>query len=133
MGECGCGEVQLFETYKIAGYVLGIEYYVGCRYCHTGLMVSLHLYTKNEAESFDIETSKLKEFEPDKHGYSQLNFPVIGPEELRKAMKQMQEDGIDFSQYLDLDDVFADLGLQLLQEGNHILLEEIKERLWKIQ
>ena len=119
MGECGCGEMTNYDAYKIGDYILAIEKYLGCEYCHTGLMVSLHLFTEENADIFFIETDK--EFKTDKFGYAQLNFPIIGPEELVKAVRQIKLGGVDLSQYEDLEDIFEDVGLELLRTGTELL------------
>jgi hypothetical protein len=78
MGECGCGELNNYEAFKVGNYVLAIEKYLGCRYCHTGLIFSLHLFTEENAEEYLIVADK--EFKPDEFGHAQIDFPIPGTE-----------------------------------------------------
>lgn len=125
MGECGCSEMTNYEAYKIGDYILAVESYLGCEYCHTGLMISLHLFTEENAKDFLIETDR--EFKPDKYGHAQLDFPIIGSNELIKAVKQVRLDGVNLSQYEDLEDIFEDVGLELLRIGTGFINEPAEE------
>ena len=121
MGECGCGEMTNYEAYKIGDYILAVEQYLGCEYCHTGLMITLHLFTQEEAKEYLIETNK--EFKPDEYGHAQLDFPIIGSNELIKAAKQMGIDCIS-REYGNLESIFEDVGLNLLRIGTGFLNNE---------
>ena len=123
MGECGCGDFHLYDSYRLGDYVLAIEIYKGCSYCNTGLMVGLHLFTDAEARSYDIEAHK--EFKPDEYGHSQIDFPIIGKDDIVKAAQKLVT---EFSEYGNLEDFLSDYGLELLQSGIVNRLEELRKQ-----
>ena len=110
MGECGCGETRPHKVVDLGDSVMVVEIYTGCRYCETGVMVTLHKLTYEEAKKWDWEPNT--RFERDDLGISQLNFPIISQEDLISAAKQMGfQDGDQL-----LED-FSESGLELLQRA----------------
>jgi hypothetical protein len=93
MGECGCGEITDYQCRKVGDYVLVVEKHSGCRYCHTGLMVGVHLFTQEEADAFQFDYSE--EFKPDKHGHSQIDVIFEGTE------VEKEDDDPYYGEYID--------------------------------
>jgi len=111
MGECGCGEMNnIREIVRISEFILVVEIYTGCRYCHTGVMTSLHLFTEEEAKAFQLVPTGV--FEPN----SSLHYPIVGQEDLAEASKVVT--GI--SRYANLSGWLSDYGRELLQEAINI-------------
>jgi hypothetical protein len=117
MGECGCGETRPHKIVDLGDSVMVVEIYDGCRYCETGIVVTLHKLTPEEAKEWDWEPDT--KFERDHLGISQLNFPIVGQEDLIAAAKQM---GYQEGDQL-LEDL-SDIGLELLQRAVRIRLAE---------
>ncbi|MDQ3804292.1 MAG: hypothetical protein M3416_10725 [Acidobacteriota bacterium] len=128
MGACGCGELSVYEGYTVGPYVLAVEVYRGCSYCDTGLMVALHLFTPEEAETYDVEIKS--EFKPDKYGHAEIAFPMVGQADLVKAaegLEAKEEGGSLVPRYDSLADILRDYGLKLLQAGLRYRLKEIAD------
>jgi hypothetical protein len=126
MCECGCGEFRPDKAVRIGDKVLAIEIYPGCRDCDTGIMVSLHIFTTEEAARWDLKP--IEEFKPDQFGSEQMDFPIIGKEDLVHAAEAMDEaDGDPFEDqgYANLIDWLSDNGLDLLQRGLRLRLAEV--------
>ena len=112
MGECGCGEINdIRDIVKIGENILVVEVYSGCRYCHSGVVVSLHLFTEEEAKCFQFESTKV--FEPDEFGYGALHFPIVGQEDLAITCLEMES----MENYIDVSDWLTDNGRELLQRA----------------
>lgn len=94
-----------------------VEIYDGCRYCETGIMVTLHKLTYEEAKEWDWNPDTV--FERDHLGISQLNFPIVSTEDLVNAAKQM-----GFEEGDQLIDDLSESGLELLQRAVRIRLAE---------
>lgn len=114
MGECGCGEFQPYESFKIGDSILSLEIYKGCEYCNTGLMVTLNAFTPEEAENWQLED--VKEIDPKEKGWLQHDFPLLGKEDLLAALEEIQKE-IDVSEYGSFEDFLKDYGLELIQKG----------------
>lgn len=124
MGECGCGEMDNDKVVRMGKNIMGIEIYPGCRYCDTGIIVTLNLFTRKEAKVFDLEASET--FAPDEHGFSQLNFPIIGPDDLVEVIEKMAEaEGMGEDGY-SLSDWMHDHGLELLQSALRLRMEKTR-------
>ena len=112
MGECGCGEINnIREIVSIGDYILVVELYTGCRYCHTGIMTSLHLYSQEEASCFQFNPTRV--FEPDEYGYSDLHIPIVDQEDLVEAAGSI---GNPY-EYNDVPEWLSDHGRDLLQKA----------------
>lgn len=118
MGVCGCGELSPEKVYRVGDQFLVVELYRGCSDCGTGLMVSLHLMTPEAAKQYDIEPNDA--FPPDKYGWSQVNIPIVGREDLVEAAEVIEENGSLTVEYDSLADLLRDEGLDLLQRGVRI-------------
>ena len=117
MCECGCGEMDPWKVVRVGKNVLVIDKYQGCGYCDTGLVVSLHIFTPEEAETHGLAEPE-RELAPDEHGYGVLHVPVVGPEDLAKAAEEMGLDGGVSGCWDNLADFFRDdEGLELLQRA----------------
>lgn len=95
-----------------------VEVYPGCRYCETGIIVTLHKLTYEEAKEWDWEPDIKFSPEPPS-GLSQLNFPILGNEDLIEAAIQMGRDD-------DLIDFLRDEGLDLLQRALSIREKKLR-------
>lgn len=127
MGECGCGSFTCEQAVRVGDYILAVEVYRGCADCQTGLMVTLHIFTVDEARHWDIE--KAETFAPDQYGHAQLDFPLFGHDELIGAAHRLNVDTADeFSAngYENLRDFFEDYGLSLLQTAWSIKQAELE-------
>ena len=128
MCECGCGNFNPYKAYKMGENVLAVEIYPGCEECGTGLMVSLHIFTPDEAKHYDMEPTE--EFKPDEFGWAEMSFPIIGKDDLLQAAKDnIHENGepIEEQGYENIPDWISDNGLDLLQRGLRLRLKDVEE------
>ena len=89
MCECGCNELSINKAVKVGENVLIVEIYPGCRDCEAGVVLSLYLFPPDEAENFGVDLEDIDEFVPDRFGFSQLDFPLIGQEDMVEASKSL--------------------------------------------
>lgn len=87
MCECGCNETIPYKIFSVGDNIMVVEIYKGCEDCDTGIMVTLHLFSKEEAKELDYVPEE--EFAPDKFGYSQKNFPILDRTDLVEAYNAM--------------------------------------------
>jgi hypothetical protein len=119
MCECGCGDLNPKQVVKIGDYILAIEVYPGCKDCETGIMVTLNLFSKDEAERWGLEAKE--EFKPDETGWSRIDIPLLGKDELVKAFNKLESGGeVSFADYDDCAEYLDDNGIDLLQEALRI-------------
>lgn len=125
MGECGCGETVPYKILQIDDKVLVVEIYRGCEYCDTGLIVTLHLNTAESAAEWDWEPDT--KLEPDDYGHAQVDFPLLGKDDLVEAAKRMNADAMFGGEdgYETLTDWLSDNGLELLQTALRLRLEKL--------
>jgi hypothetical protein len=126
MCECACGDAQIEKGWRVGENILAVELYRGCKECNAGLLVSLHIFTPEQAEEYEIEI--VGEFKPDAHGWAQMPFPVVGKDDLVKAAESLEEEEGDlFEEYGSLPEVLREFGLKLLQKSFAIRQKEIEE------
>jgi len=116
MGECGCGAFSARKIVRVGNRILAVEIYPGCDYCCTGVVVTLHVFTLKDAKAFSLETAE--PFEPDEYGHAQIDIPLIGPDDLLHAAKEIGET-VGPDGYKNLIDYLSDNSLRLLQIGIH--------------
>lgn len=119
MCECGCGEFEAHKAVLVGDNVIAFEIYQGCDSCDTGIIFTAHIFTKEEAEHWLINTSDLKQFKPDEFGHAQIDFPLIGKDDVVKWAKEheIDENGNTIEDYMSLEDYLEDRGLEMLQGG----------------
>jgi len=117
MGECGCGETRPRKIVDLGDSVMVVDVYEGCRYCETGVVITLQKLTYEEAGEWGWEPDT--RFERDYLGLSQINLPIVGEEDLISAAKQM-----GFREGDQLLDDLSESGLELLQRAIRIRLAE---------
>lgn len=132
MCECGCGDFKADFWYRLAdGNQMAVDIYDSCGNCKNPVVVTLHLFSPDEAKLWQFGDEKIEPFilEESDQGYKMFNFPVIGPEDLLYAIKQLPEEdpGADFEAYGDLEAYFQDNGYQILQLAVLHRLESIKK------
>ncbi len=111
MGECGCGEMNIVDSFLVGDKVIAVDLYHGCRYCSENpLGIVLHIFTKKQAKEWDINPKE--QFKPGEFGSSERPFPFIGKQDLMKACKIYEE---EFNTYSSLSDFMEDFGLIILQ------------------
>ena len=64
MGECGCGEMNIIDSFFVGTKVIAIDFYRGCRDCGADIGIRIHIFTKKEAKSWGIETKDRIEPDP---------------------------------------------------------------------
>jgi hypothetical protein len=128
MCECGCGEMVPYEILDIDGKVMVVEIYRGCEDCDTGLMVSLNLFSSENATEQNLIPTK--KFELDKFGWAQNNYPIVGKTDLIEAAKQMSADA-DFGEdgYESMTEWLEERGLELLQTALRLRLDEVAKNI----
>jgi hypothetical protein len=110
MGACGCNEIQIVKhVLSVGEYVLVVELYPGCEYCHTGLSVNLYMFSRERASDYMFEPTGV--FEPDEWGSAQIYTPILNVEDLKRNIPP------NFDQYDDVKDWLDDVGLQWLQSS----------------
>lgn len=107
MCECGCGDFHPHQSFLMGDDVLSVEVYRGCDNCDTGLMVTLYKMSPSEAERWDIE--EFSEFDR----FGMVNIPLLHPEDLIEALKEIQE----ADEYDNFADFLSDHGLDLIQRA----------------
>ncbi len=116
MGECGCGEMNIVDSFLVGDKVVAVDLYRGCRYCSENpLGIVLHIFTKKQAKFWDINPKE--ELKPDKYVPGERPFPFIGKEDLQKACKKYET---EFDGYSSLSDFMEDRGLDILQDALEI-------------
>jgi hypothetical protein len=95
MGECGCGEMNIVDSFLIGNKVLAVDLYYGCRYCSENpLGIVIHIFTKKQAKEFGIVPRE--QFSPGEYSSSEKPYPFMGKEDLMEACKKYE---LDISEY----------------------------------
>jgi len=128
MCECGCNELSINKAVKVGENVLIVEIYPGCRDCEAGVVLSLYLFPPDEAENFGVDLEDIDEFVPDRFGFSQLDFPLIGQEDMVEASKILEDgDPIEYGDCVTLAECLSQVGLELLQKGMDIRKRKLED------
>jgi hypothetical protein len=56
MGECGCGQMNIIDSFCIGNNVIAVDLYKGCPYCGADFGIRLHIFTKREARHWGVES-----------------------------------------------------------------------------
>ncbi len=113
MGECGCGEMNIVDSFLVGNKILAVDLYHGCRYCSENpLGIVLHIFTKEDAKNWDIDPKE--QFKPEKFGSGEKAYPFIGKEDLIAACKKYEA---EFEAYSSLIDFMEERGLDILQDA----------------
>lgn len=115
MGECACGELNTREGYEVAGLILVPEIYPGCVGCETGVQVSLHLFTPEQAREYHIEIKG--SLTPGEHGHTRKSFVILDAADLAEAAGRLDERRAGFDDVGALAEVLPSKLTLLLQEG----------------
>ena len=116
MGECGCGDLQPHKVLKVGDKLLIVEVYDGCHYCDTPIGVALHLATPEWAKDWGIEADGT--LEPDEYGWAEIAFPLIDPQGLIEAAREVDaDDAVGEGGYGCFTEWLKDEGLTLLQKA----------------
>ena len=88
MGECGCGNFNPQDSFKVGDKVMATEVYYGCDYCNTGICLSLYLFTPEAAERWSL--LPIEEMKDDGNLVGGVrHYPLVGPEDLFESFKEM--------------------------------------------
>lgn len=112
MGECGCGEMQADEIFRLGEFIIALEIYPGCHNCNEDTFgASFYAFNEDTASDFMIETDKefhVEELVP------QVNIPIFNAKDLIDANKDAIQ---DFQNYENLEDWLTDYGLDILRNA----------------
>jgi len=123
MGECGCGEMNIVDAFLVENKVIAIDLYGGCRYCEENpLGITIHVFSKEQAKFWDINTKE--KLNPEKYKSGEKSYPFIGKDDLIKACKKFEP---EFEGYISLIDFMEDRGLDILREALEISWKKFKQ------
>lgn len=118
MCECGCNNLSINKALKVGENILIVEIYPGCTDCGSGIVFSLYLFTPDEAENYGVDLDEIEEFLPDRFGFSQQDFPLVGQEDLVEAVDLLEDgDPIESGYCSTFKECLSEIGLELLQKG----------------
>lgn len=124
MCQCGCGERENVEAYRIKGAktVIAYKIFPGCRECdYYGPGITINVYDSPKSEW--LRWTKVQEIEPDEYGGFQgqgISFGLFDQEDLRAAARELWSEaaiGPGMDQYANLDDWLHDYGQQLVADA----------------
>ena len=119
MGECGCNETNPYKIIRIGNKILVIEVYKGCHYCHTGIMVSIHIMSLKEAKDYMYEVTD----DYSSSTYEIINIPIIDVDKLKASIEKLDGDN-KIESYGNIGNWLDEEGLEILQEGVNLCLAE---------
>ena len=112
MGECGCGSMNIVDSFLVGNKVMAVDLYRGCSDCGVDIGISLHIFTKKEAKDFCIEPKE--EFSPDEYGWKQRHVFNL---EMNHVIQAIMKYADELSDYGDLRDFLDDRKYDILQEA----------------
>lgn len=112
MGECGCGEMNIIDSFFVGNKVLAIDLYRGCRYCGADIGLKLYIFTKKEAKFWDIKTKEQFKLEKTEMNCRLLFW--IGMDDIIKAILGYQNEIPD---YLELKDFLEERANDILEDA----------------
>lgn len=117
MGQCGCGDFRSDRAFKLAdGTVLVFDVYRGCAECFSGPAINLWLFDGSSNPFLQgVQTAKAvtaDEFGGDRGNGLLLAFPLFDVKDLQAEAAEL---AVDLSEYANLENVLADVGLDLIQ------------------
>ena len=118
MGQCGCGDFQADKVYRLPrGTRVAVQLYPGCECCQTDMGVLLHFFTGRGAQGWIWPGDEQEDVTPDEYGACLQGIPMLGPEDLREAVKEIgyEVDPEGDNAYKTLAEYIEDQGHALLQ------------------
>lgn len=117
MGQCGCGDFQADKVYRLPrGTRIAVQLYPGCEYCDTDMGMLLHVLTAKGARDWGIADEETEEVTPDAYGACLQGIPMLGPEDLREAVRE-----IGYEVDPNSDDAYETLAEYIEDQGRALL------------
>jgi hypothetical protein len=113
MGECGCGEMNIIDSFLVGNKVLAVDLYRGCPYCGADIGIRLHIFTKKEAKFWDIQPKE--EFKPDKTEMNLRELFWFDMDKFKKAILDIEKKD-DPKEYDSLKDWFDEYDYEIFQK-----------------
>jgi len=122
MGQCGCGDLIPYESFKIDdSKYLVVEKYPGCQDCFTPIGISLHFFNEQGWHEWVKDHNKpiRENVLFDEYGGDIGSYGLLGANELVQATKELQ--GNEDDKYF-----VEEYGYQLLRKGMDLFEQSIK-------
>ncbi len=113
MGECGCGEMNIIDSFLVGNKVIAVDLYRGCPYCGSDMGIRLYIFTKKEAKFWDIHPKE--KFEPMETEINIRDLFWLSMDDFKKAIKEVEKED-DPKEYDSLEDWIREYEYEILQK-----------------
>ena len=115
MGQCGCGEYQPDQQFRLKDCIVGIQLYQGCNYCEEIFVIVPEFFALGTEWTDDHPTVTVT---PDEYGAQERGIPVFAVSDLIEASKLVGgEVGPEDHQYENIQDWLEDNGLNMMRRA----------------